>query len=184
MQKRVLPLERIPIDDSLELAPLEARDGERCYWACQDASIHRWIPLPIPYSRELADGWCGEAAEAYRLGELGIHFAVRSHGWLAGCISLKQPNWREGVIEIGYWVAPDVRRLGVASRAVRALSGYAFAQGFERIELRIAPGNEASMGVAVANGFVQEGTLRSAGVLHSGRTDLVVFSLLLSDAIH
>lgn len=181
MQTRILPSEQITIDDALELAPLETRDAERCCWACQDPDIHRWIPLPTPYTPALARRWCENGAEDYRLRGLGVQFAIRRHGVLVGCISLKRPNWREGVIEIAYWVAPDSRRRGVAARAVGALANYAFAHGFDRVELRIAPGNTASIGVAEAAGFVREGTLRSAGVLHTGRTDLVVFSLLMSD---
>jgi RimJ/RimL family protein N-acetyltransferase len=53
--------------------------------------------------------------------------------------------------------------------------------GFHRVELRIATGNAASRRVAEKAGFRVEGVARSAGYVHEGRVDLVVYSLVRSD---
>jgi RimJ/RimL family protein N-acetyltransferase len=184
MKPRTVPLEDVPVDTDLVLSPLESADARPCYEACQDPVINAWIPLPKPYTLEIASAWCGGGAEDYRLQGLGAQFGIRRLGRFCGCMALKAPNWREGVIEISYWVAPGARRMGVASRSVPALANHAFALGFDRVEIRVAPGNVASVRVAEKSGFQYEGTLRSAGVLHSGRTDLMLFSLLMSDVFN
>ena len=65
--------------------------------------------------------------------------------------------------EIGYWVAPWARRRGVATAAVRAMSGWAFANaGVVRLELLTDWANVGSQRVALAAGFQREGVRRSA----------------------
>ena len=69
------------------------------------------------------------------------------------------------VTEISYAVAPDARGFGVAAEAVDALAiALILEHGFQRIELRVAPGNTASRRVAEKAGFSYEGLLRNAGL--------------------
>lgn len=66
-----------------------------------------------------------------------------------------------GAREIGYWLRPDVHRRGYMTEAVGALVRVAFeVLGMERLEIRCAPDNEASAGVARSAGFRHEATLR------------------------
>ncbi|WP_265447238.1 GNAT family N-acetyltransferase [Flexivirga meconopsidis] len=51
----------------------------------------------------------------------------------------------------------------------------------ERVEIRAATGNLGSQKAALAAGFQREGVLRSAGFVHAGRVDLVVFGKLRSE---
>ena len=46
--------------------------------------------------------------------------------------------------------------------------------GFQRVELRVAPGNLACRRVAEKAGFHYEGLLRNAGFVHSGRVGVPV----------
>lgn len=175
---------KISGEGGIVLEPIGPLHAQGCFEACQDEEIHRWLPLPRPYTRELAEEWCQSGAEMYRRSGQGIHYAILDSGAFAGCISVKNVRCREGILEVGYWVAPHARGTGVATRAVRALSLSAFANGFERVELRIAPLNERSIAVAERTGFTLEGQLRSAGITHDGRVDLLVFSLLMTDVFH
>ncbi|WIA99356.1 GNAT family N-acetyltransferase [Curtobacterium sp. MCBA15_012] len=177
----MLPAEEIDAGDGISLTPLRAEDADDCFLACQDETVNRWIPLPSPYTRAIARSWCEGGAEAYRLSGSGVQFAIRLYGSFVGCMSLKNPNWREGIVEVSYWLAENERGKGIAGRAVAALSNYAFSVGFDRVELRVAQGNSASARVAQKAGFREEGLLRSAGVLRSGRTDMRLFSLLMTD---
>ena len=47
--------------------------------------------------------------------------------------------------------------------------------------IHCATGNLPSQKAAVSAGFVHEGVARSAGIVHSGRVDLAVFSKIGSD---
>ncbi len=93
-------------------------------------------------------------------------------------------DWRDGTAELGYWVAPTMRRRGVATRAARAMVGFAFEIGVARVWLRAASNNPASNGVARAVGFTHEGTLRAAGLdgpsgqLDAPRVDMEQWGIL------
>jgi ribosomal-protein-serine acetyltransferase len=84
--------------------------------------------------------------------------------------------------ELTYWVAASSRGDGIATRAVRCISRFAFsALGLQRLELLTMVDNAASQRVAEKAGFVREGIRRSALPIKGARPDLVVFSLLPSD---
>jgi RimJ/RimL family protein N-acetyltransferase len=70
----------------------------------------------------------------------------------------------------------------VMAEAVVGLSRWALTEAaLQRIQLRIAPANEASQRVAEKAGFTREGVARNAGTVHGGRVDLVVWSLIPTD---
>ncbi|MFJ8429764.1 GNAT family N-acetyltransferase [Kitasatospora sp. NPDC094019] len=59
-----------------------------------------------------------------------------------------------GALEIGYWVGTDHVGRGIATTAVRALTGAAFAlPGVHRVEIHCDPANTASAAVARRLGF-------------------------------
>jgi RimJ/RimL family protein N-acetyltransferase len=56
------------------------------------------------------------------------------------------------------------------TEATVALSRWALTEAaFERVILRIAPGNKASIRVAEKAGFTYEGVARNSGIVHAGR---------------
>jgi RimJ/RimL family protein N-acetyltransferase len=111
-------LEAQPVltDGTLTLRPWRADDADAVHRACQDPDIQRWTQVPVPYTRSDAEGFVTELAPAVWRDGTGVIFAVvdRSDALLAsiGVVDLDRPNRS---CEIGYWVAPDARRRGVAS---------------------------------------------------------------------
>jgi RimJ/RimL family protein N-acetyltransferase len=70
----------------------------------------------------------------------------------------------------------------MAAEAVDALAiALILEHGFQRVEVRVAPGNVASRRVMEKAGFTYEGLLRNAGYVHSGRVDLEVWSFVAAD---
>jgi RimJ/RimL family protein N-acetyltransferase len=179
---RLFPDDAVLTAEGFVLRPLCEADTADVARACADEVTQRWLPLPSPYTEEVARGFITEFAPAQQSGGAGIVRAVESAGRFVGCISLKETDWAERVTEIGYWVAPWARGLGVAGRATRLLAEWALSdQGLERVELLAATGNVASQRSAERAGFVREGVLRNAGHVHGGRVDLVVYSLIRAD---
>jgi RimJ/RimL family protein N-acetyltransferase len=87
--------------------------------------------------------------------------------------------WQHRRAEIGYFVGPEARGDGHATRAVRLLCDWGFEQlGLERIDLLAATGNGPSQRVAERAGFKREAVLRSYLVGKTGRDDVILFSLL------
>jgi RimJ/RimL family protein N-acetyltransferase len=109
----------------------------------------------------------------------GVGFAIlhgRS-GELVGCCGVD--DWsKEDVAQFGYWLAPNARGRGYATRAAILLTRWLFDLGAARVFLTIVAGNEASVAVARRAGFVYEGTMRPHGVWQGQRCEVMWFAAL------
>ena len=83
---------------------------------------------------------------------------------------------------VGYWLLPEARGKGFATRSVQLVSGWALGElGMARLSVSIEPSNDRSQRVAKRSGFVKEGVLRSYEEIGGRRVDCVVFSLIPAD---
>jgi ribosomal-protein-alanine N-acetyltransferase len=83
---------------------------------------------------------------------------------------------------LGYWVAAEVLRQGVASAAVAAICRIADDElDLHRIEAGTAPGNEASQGVLRRNGFEKYGYAHQHLYIGGRWGDAVLFEKILND---
>ena len=170
-------------DPVLMLRVPEARDIDAITAACQDPDIPRFTRIPSPYNRSHAELWVGHAAGGWEAGTEAAFVVVDARDdTLLGSVGLMRVDDDRNVAEIGYWVAKDARRRGIATRAVRLVSRWgALELGIRRIELMTRVDNHASQGVATGAGFVREGVLRSFATIGCGLADVVMFSLLPAD---
>jgi RimJ/RimL family protein N-acetyltransferase len=147
-----------------QLRPPSGRDAADALAMLQDPDTVTWNPVPRVVDLDSARSWCEQMADWSD----GSHATFTVHdattARLLGNVSL----WRVDLADqrtaaIGYRTAPWARGRGVATIAVRAVSGWAFgALGIERIELPHAVANPASCRVAEKAGFRLEGTMRAA----------------------
>lgn len=166
----------------VRIGPLRLADAPAVHAAVADPVLRRWLPLPRPYPLELAEQWCTTLSQEIRDSGRGLVRGVFADDRLVGCIDAKRIDWAARVAEIGYWTAAPARGRGHMTAAVVALAGWLLReQAFERVELRIAPGNAASRRVAEKARFVYEGTARNAGFTDGGRVDLQIFSRVPGD---
>ena len=167
-------------DDIVRLRPFALSDAPAIAAACADPELARFIPgIPVPYTDADANAYVAAAATEWATGQRRP-FAIVSatDGMFLGAIEVSLGE--EG--SVGYWVAPEARRQGVATRALVLLAQWAVtAAGVERLALTTHPENIASQLVAEKAGFVREGVLRSHIRFREGRRDSVLFSLLPSD---
>ena len=114
------------------------------------------------YTLKEAQEWTAHAMKAWR-DDTEFHFLIydRNDGKLAGCCGLNQINRKDLVCNLGYWVRASKLRLGAATQSVELLKDWAFnVPRFNRLEIVVAVGNEASRGVAEKTGAVFEGVQR------------------------
>src|SRR5688572_28212999 len=167
-------------DDELELRRLLPTDREPILLACQDAEILRWTDLPDPFTSESAVALLEDAARAWYDGTVS-ELAVVVDGRMVGATHLAlYSDWRASV---AYWLPAEARGRGLATRAVRLVTGWGF-ETFEslvRIELWSVVGNEASDAVARRAGFTEEGVLRSRLPIRGEYRDVRCFSLIRGD---
>jgi RimJ/RimL family protein N-acetyltransferase len=90
----------------------------------------------------------------------------------------------EGALEIGYWLRTSRVGAGLAREAAAALTYVAFRVcEVDRVEIRIDPANERSLGVPRALGFGEEGAFRRrlpAGTDGVPR-DMILFAVFRDD---
>ncbi|MDR1213917.1 MAG: GNAT family acetyltransferase [Propionibacteriaceae bacterium] len=163
------------------LSPITADDVAAVFQICQDPDIQRWTTLPSPYQRSDAlsfaadsqpQAWADLAAGRWDgpLASVGLSWGIRlgpglPKDGLAGVIGLK---WRRsGVWEIGWWLDPAARGLGLMTAAAQTVLRIAFgpAGPFQASQIlwRTGVGNQASRAVAERSGFHYVGREVSAG---------------------
>lgn len=126
------------------LRPLVQADVERIYQGMQEAETSKWLPsLPWPYRISNAADFVLRLAQ-------GCDQAITVDGEFAGVIRC--------IGEPGYWVLPEFRNKGVATRAMVIVLQDRFAEGAVKVEAGHLVGNAASRAVLLRLGFVDCGT--------------------------
>ena len=130
------------------LRPLQSSDAEWIYQACQDSEVQRWTQIPRPYTREHAKSFVID-----QNGELLANAIINSRtGEPAGVAGIH--HIKNGVATVGYWIAPQARRAGAASTALKILPTIARRLGdAQTVRAIIAETNVASRATAERAGF-------------------------------
>lgn len=169
--------------ERLTLRPWRAADAVDVEAVMADPAMHRFLPLPNPYTRADADEFVGEVAVHGRRAATGLPCAAaeKGTGRLVGAVELRLPGRRDVAGEVGYWISVSAQGNGYATEATRTLTEWAFAHGVHRTEIRCAIGNIASAKTALAAGFRFEGILRGKERTSHGVEDGAIFGRLASD---
>ena len=168
----------------LDVRQLDADDAKAVGEIFAEKLVQRWLPFPKEFGQIEGRAWCTELAAERRDSGMGDHYGVvrREDGLLVGCLWTKRTDWAARVTEISFAIASDQRGFGFAPEAVDALSlALVLEHGFQRIELRVAPGNLASRRVAEKAGFQSEGVQRQFCNQRGVRHDAWVASLIVAD---
>ena len=174
-----------PLSDGVvALRSFRAEDAPAITAACQDPEIQRWVPIiPVPYTETDARRFILMALQAWHDGT-GYEFAIveAASDRYVGSIGLHLgPNPRRHAV--GYLIAPEARRHGYATRALRLATRWGFERlGIERLALWTLPGNVASQAVAERAGYRYEGLARNWESDRDDRPiDAVMYSMTPED---
>ncbi|OJF15490.1 GNAT family N-acetyltransferase [Couchioplanes caeruleus] len=140
-------------DDGLTLRPWRDSDAAALIAVATDPELRRWTSLRVS-DEATAAAWLRIQHHGWETGTR-YAFAVLDDRRLLGHAVLKQPG-----AEVGYWTAAAARGQGVASRALKILTGWAFAEFPELPRLRLLHqvGNAGSCRVALKTGYAYEQT--------------------------
>ncbi|MFE2418057.1 GNAT family N-acetyltransferase [Streptomyces hokutonensis] len=157
----VLRIAATPTAPALVLRPWRLADVPALVDAGRDPLLRQWITSIVDnevdgarWVREQERGWA--AGERFAFAVLGAQ-AGSGQEQLVGNMVLKEVTPGKPAAEVGYWTAAHARGMGVAPRALNAVSDWAFdalaADGLERLELLHQVDNLASCRVAEKGGY-------------------------------
>jgi len=146
------------------------------------ATLGPWMPwASAGFDEVQALAWFA-ACEAGRADGSSHEFGIFRDGGFVGGAGLNQLNPTHALCNLGYWVRTSAQRQGAAAAAVVALAHHAFRELKQsRVEIVVAEGNDASLGVARKAGAVHECLARNRLVLHGVPVAAHVFSLVPGD---
>jgi ribosomal-protein-alanine N-acetyltransferase len=164
------------------LRPWATTDVPALVAAWSDPEMSRWMHETRPFEAEQALTFIDDAAAHLSAGKsIALAIADESTDQAVGSVTLHV--WGQRHWNVGYWVAADHRRHGLATEAVTKLSRWAFTANpdLARLSLYTLPGNEPSQKVAERAGFQREGLLRRWGEVTGEQLDWIMFSLIRED---
>ncbi len=138
--------------------------------------------FPHPYTPADARDWIARATNQQRP---IANFAIASTREAIGGIGIipGEDVGRKSA-EIGYWLGEPFWGLGIATRAVQAMTDYAFAH-FDLLRLGawVFEGNAPSVRVLEKAGYVYEGRLRQAAVKNGKVLDLLLYGKVREETV-
>ncbi len=148
-------------------------DAESWLRGFSDPEFQRWN-TPLTLWTDLAGARTSLRARARDAGEgrsASFRITDARSGTTLGHVGVNEINPALKRARVGYWVLPEARGRGVATRALLLASRWAFAElGLHRLELDHALGHAVSCRVAERCGYAAEGTMRGA-IFEAGRHD-------------
>jgi len=160
--------------------PLGPQHAEAMDALARDVDVDRFtrVPIPVPdgfgavWVQRYVEGWADDSSRGFAI-EAG------GSGEFLGFAALVALHLEEQQAEAGYLVKSEARGRGIATRALRMLTAWAFAEyPLERIELLIDAANTPSEVVAQRCGYTREGVLRWTYLKPGMRSDTIVYSKL------
>ena len=175
----------IRVYGDLELRQLEQADAIDIFKTIdsQRDYLGKWLPF-VEFTNKVSD------TENFVLSvvsapedRLEYVFTIRKNNKFIGLIGFKDTDKLNSKTEIGYWISENYQGQGIISRSVEKLCNFAFKElGMNRIQIKCALENKASIKIPKRLGFQFEGIER-AGELLTGNvyTDLGIYSKLKND---
>jgi ribosomal-protein-serine acetyltransferase len=149
--------------------------------AANRAYLARWLPW-VPTAGEAEVLQFIRASLQQLADNDGFAAAIVDDGAIIGTIGFHHVDWNHRWTSIGYWLAEDRQGRGTMTEAVSALTAYAFGVWqLNRVEIRVAVGNDRSAAIPERIGFVEEGVLRQAERDGDSFKDLRVYAMLADE---
>jgi RimJ/RimL family protein N-acetyltransferase len=170
-----------PVDEDIVLGPLEPWHAAEFARSTDEMRPH--LAPWIPFAHTITDV---DAARAFLQRFAEAHAADTRHLFglwrddrLIGGIMFPTFDARNGICEIGVWLAPEAEGRGIMTRAVHHAIDWAIRhRGLSRVEWHTDPRNAKSRAIAQRLGLTFEGVRRSSHVVTDERQDAEVWSLL------
>jgi len=177
-------MEHISVNDKIRLERINLSMAPEIFAAInRDRTyLKQWLPF-VEMTQDIEDTKrfikSVSSDNKYKRDEI---FSIWYRESFAGLIGFKDTDWNNRKTELGYWLAEELQGKGIITTCVKKLIAFAFVKmKLNRVQIKVAVGNEKSAAIPRRIGFKLEGIER-AGEFHENRfLDLQVYSLLKQD---
>lgn len=168
------------IDENLYLRMVKLRDAEELFQLTEASRcyLREFLPwLDFTVSLEDTRLFIQGSIEKYARNE-GLAAVIISNSQIAGVVSFNELDWEKKIACIGYWLGERCQRKGIMTKSVRGMSNYAFRHlDMNRVEIRVAVGNEKSRAIPERLGFKEERTIPQAEWLYNRYVDHAIYGM-------
>jgi len=151
-------------------------DTELLLFILNDKDVVKYLSskIPTPYTKEDAKWWISTGSQ------MGIVKAIDLNGSLVGCIGAEKGEFEyQRSAEIGYWIAKDYWRKGIATQAINEIISSVFnTTDIVRLFASVFSQNTASMHLLGKCGFELEAVHNKAIYKNDRFYNNHIFSLL------
>jgi ribosomal-protein-serine acetyltransferase len=172
------------IDEDLSLKLPEPKDAEE-FFQLTDSSreyLREWLPW-LDGTRTTTDTaeFLKSALTNYAA-QKSLTALILFKGKIAGTAGFNSIDWSNRIGYVGYWLGNDFQGNGIMTKAVEALTEYAFGElELNRVEIRAAVKNHKSRSIPERLNFVNEGMIRQAEKLYNHYVDHQVYGMLAEE---
>ena len=169
--------------DGFRLRPVRAGDAPRIQEGTAEPATSRWLGhKPAPYTLDDATAYVERRRELEATGQCTT-WAVADPDDDRILGTILWFNWTPGVeCEIGWWLHPDARGRGLATRAVRLVVDHVFAtMDLKRVTAFAASSNAASRAVMERVGFRLYGIERYGAWVRDDHVDMALYDVTASE---
>lgn len=166
--------------DRFNLRKTEKRDTRDLFELYSEEEVLKYTPL-VPFSAE-NEAWheINWHLEIFTQ-QIGIRWLIeeKRSGKVIGTCGFLHYLKEQGCTEIGYDLAPSYWRRGIMSEVAAPILAFGFnSMKLNRIEAKVDPANQASIGLLTKLGFKQTGEFREYEIEEGNFIEILVFSML------
>ncbi len=142
-------------EDQVHLRPWRTADAEALAAAWNDPAIQAGCAVPKQRSAADAEAWISGHRQRIDAGAaLDLVITDATGVVVQGEVGLGPFDFDRGAAMLGFWVAPESRRSGLAAAAVRLVADWAVTQEIGSLVAQTTDANLGSIGVLRSCGFV------------------------------
>ena len=144
--------------------------------------LKTWLPF-VEHTKKVEDTELFiQSVMADDMGFRKSIYSIWVYEEFAGLIGFNDIDWVNKKTELGYWLAEKMQGKGIITLCAQKLIRYAFQKlKLNRIQIKVAVGNEKSAAIPERFGFQFEGVERDGELIGNHFHDLKIYSLLKCD---
>ncbi|WP_397539172.1 GNAT family N-acetyltransferase [Rummeliibacillus pycnus] len=174
----------LKVSDDLILRPLNPQDASAVFSLTENdrAYLRQWLPwVDGTKTEEDTLNYITFSQKGEKTGTL-LNLAIVWKGKVVGITGFNNIDRINRFAAIGYWLGSEYQGNGIMTKAVHALTEYAFKELYmNKVEIRAAIENKKSRSIPERLGYVHEGTLRSNEWLYDHYVDHAVYGILADE---